>query len=179
LDADGTRDLVKHQSTGFLLPLPRIASSSASWATVCRSQDTPLFADLADGYAQLLARACSQHIERRHMGKTASTSGIVGYTWWDAMERCVDGYRESMRLSQEAKHEMASTGCPDEAVQITSSGTSPRIGRVSRVLSCRLAHKGAWTDPVHDESATWTRPKRGVLRKLAHDGETIWHLSEY
>jgi glycosyltransferase involved in cell wall biosynthesis len=90
LDAEGTRDLVQHGETGLLLPLPTSASStsnrSRSWPLICRDNTSPVFAQCAEEYAGLLARAVCGHDERRRMGDKGNTEGIRGYTWWDAME---------------------------------------------------------------------------------------------
>jgi hypothetical protein len=90
LDAEGTRDLVSHARTGLLLPLPHKAvtgeNPSRTWPTICRDHSTEIFAECAEGYASLLGQAVLDHEARRGMGTTASTEGIVGYTWWDAME---------------------------------------------------------------------------------------------
>jgi hypothetical protein len=90
LDAEGTRDLVSHARTGLLLPLPHKAvtgeNPSRTWPTICRDHSTEIFAECAEGYASLLGQAVLDHDARRGMGTTASTEGIVGYTWWDAME---------------------------------------------------------------------------------------------
>lgn len=90
LDAEGTRDLVKHEQTGFLLPLPTVIDSkrnpSRTWPMICKDHTTPLFLECAEEYAKLLARSTTKDDERRKMGATGSTEGIKGYTWWDAME---------------------------------------------------------------------------------------------
>jgi len=62
------------------------------------------------------------------MAQKGYTEGTEGFTWWDAMERCVDGYRESMRISR---------GAGSSAREEDGS----RIGRVNRVLSRGLAHR--------------------------------------
>jgi glycosyltransferase involved in cell wall biosynthesis len=80
LDAEGTRDLVSHNEMGLLLPQP-----PCDWSTACQ-RPSPHFRQLATEYATLLARVCTSHSEREAMGRKASTDGIKGYTWWDAME---------------------------------------------------------------------------------------------
>jgi hypothetical protein len=82
LDAEGTRDLVTDQKTGYLLPQP-----PCDWSTACQ-RSSPHFRQLATHYAQLLTKACGSHSDREEMGRRASTEGIKGYTWWDAMEVC-------------------------------------------------------------------------------------------
>lgn len=156
LDAEGTRDLVQDAQTGLLLRLPPNASS---WPTTLKNPSAPLFDQCALEYAKLLAQSVTDHSLRTSMGQTASTEGIKGFTWWDAMESCVDGYRESIRVT------MAKTSVPaidteerntmeegDEEVK----GEGGKISRVNRVVSRRLAHRDA---------------KRPDTR------ETIWHLS--
>ena len=82
LDAEGTRDLVTNEKTGYLLPQP-----PCDWSTACQ-RSSPHFRQLATHYAQLLTKACGSHGAREEMGRRASTEGIKGYTWWDAMEVC-------------------------------------------------------------------------------------------
>jgi glycosyltransferase involved in cell wall biosynthesis len=82
LDAEGTRDLVTNNKMGYLLPQP-----PCDWSTACQ-RSSPHFRQLAAQYAQLLTKACVSHGDREEMGRKASTEGIKGYTWWDAMEVC-------------------------------------------------------------------------------------------
>ncbi|KAJ9101245.1 hypothetical protein QFC21_003464 [Naganishia friedmannii] len=106
LDADGTRDLVKAKSTGLLLSLPGRSDSSTTkgwstmrdWHEVCKDSSSPIFLQCADGYARMIAKVMVDHELRRNMSATACTEGIEGYTWGDAMERCVDGYREALKI---------------------------------------------------------------------------------
>lgn len=67
------------------------------------------------------------------------------------MEKCVDGYRESMRISRKA-----ASGSAEGALE-GAEAEGKKIGRMNRVLSRSLAHRDA---------------KRPDTR------ETIWHLSE-
>jgi hypothetical protein len=202
LDAEGTRDLVSHARTGLLLPLPHKAvtgeNPSRTWPTICRDHSTEIFAECAEGYASLLGQAVLDHEARRGMGTTASTEGIVGYTWWDAMEvsrpmrtssslspadivfqRCVDGYRESIRQARQGKSISVVVQQPDEAPVAPVTSMSPgspgsRISRVNRALSRRLA-KGKW--PEHERNEEVVR--RGLLRRVKGDtSESVWHLSE-
>lgn len=80
LDAEGTRDLVTHAQTGLLLPQP-----PCDWSTACQRSSSH-FRSLAQEYAGLLSRSCTDHHEREAMSRSASTEGVKGYTWWDAME---------------------------------------------------------------------------------------------
>ncbi|GHJ89291.1 hypothetical protein NliqN6_5693 [Naganishia liquefaciens] len=107
LDADGTRDLVKPELTGLLLPLPdgngaqRLRGwpyTMRDWHEVCKDASSPLFLHGADGYARLIAKVMVDHELRKKMSRLACTEGVRGYTWWDAMERCVDGYREALQV---------------------------------------------------------------------------------
>jgi hypothetical protein len=82
LDAEGTRDLVTDTKTGYLLPQP-----PCDWSTACQ-RSSPHFRQLASHYGSLLTKACEKHGDREEMGLRASTDGIEGYTWWDAMEVC-------------------------------------------------------------------------------------------
>lgn len=151
LDAEGTRDLVKDGQTGLLLPQPGV-----KWPTVCRNTSHPLFNSCVEGYAGLLARAATKHDERAVMGERACTEGIRGFTWWDAMEACVDGYRESIRTARQDRREreLEGKGVPLKA--------GPRISRVNRALSSRLAHRGEW--------------EAGRARRSGDTSETLWHL---
>ncbi|ORY20791.1 hypothetical protein BCR39DRAFT_554814 [Naematelia encephala] len=161
LDAEGTRDLVQHQQTGFLLPLP---TTTSSWSIACQPSSSH-FKLASQGYAQLLARAVMNREERHMMGLKASTDGVRGFTWWDAMESCVDGYRESIRISREKRrvkvvcHSSTSTSQSNTDIESTfitpSSSSSPKISRVNRVVSRRLA-KRRW--------------------ELNDTCETLWHL---
>ena len=233
LDAEGTRDLVTHEQTGLLLPLPAELSVAVSggknthknaWPAVCRDQSNPLFISCAERYAALLSRATCNHAEREVMGARASTEGIEGYTWWDAMEvsrnicpphssirryadqqKCVDWYRESLRMAREKRKVSVVTHTPSSLLDEEDQGYTPasspvgqtiplpssppsRISRVNRVVSRRLAHKGAWaphgpTDDTrsHASESTDVRAGRrfGVRRAKVDTSETIWHLSEW
>ncbi len=91
LDADGTKDLVQDGLTGLLLRLPGAMCISESatlsaWPQLCRNSSTGGFADLANQYAELIARMVVDGELRTRMSRTASTEGIKGFTWWDAME---------------------------------------------------------------------------------------------
>ncbi|OXC81437.1 hypothetical protein J005_06492 [Cryptococcus neoformans] len=107
LDAEGTRDLVTHQSTGLLLSPPHAHSSDYSkkgptsilWPKACNTS-SPYFQTLAKEYAKLLAEVVLDHQKRKEMGQRGSTEGIADRTWWDAMEKCVDSYREAMRIAR-------------------------------------------------------------------------------
>lgn len=147
LDADGTRDLVTREKTGLLLDfphrqagsrlLPRITSSD--WPRICKFPNTNAYASLADDYARLIARVMKNDVLRVDMGRRACTEGIEGYTWWDAMERCVDGYRESMRMARANQEERLSKPLyPDRRRPVVSTFTQILIGesktdRIARV----------------------------------------------
>lgn len=93
LDAEGTRDLVTHQTTGLLLSPPhshspghsKEESTSIPWPKAC-STSSPHFQTLSKEYAELLAEVVLDHQKRKEMGQRGSTEGITGRTWWDAME---------------------------------------------------------------------------------------------
>nr|WVH01979.1 lycosyl transferases group 1 protein [Naematelia aurantialba] len=139
LDAEGTRDLVKMGETGLLLSLP---AAAPSWPTACRP-GSPYFELTARGYAGLLARAVLDHNGRREMSVKAATEGVKGFTWWDAMERCVDGYRESLRLAREKRKVDVVCHEVEEGSSSLQTPSSRRVSRVNRVVSRRLA-KGPW-----------------------------------
>ncbi|WVQ82465.1 hypothetical protein IAT38_004594 [Cryptococcus sp. DSM 104549] len=169
LDAEGTRDLVSHASTGLLLSLPSSNTNPApTWATVCQPE-SPYFPALAEGYAAHLARVVQDAELRKAMGKKGSTDGIEGYTWWDAMEKCVDGYRESMRTAR-AKRSLSivphspfteNAGIPIPPAS-TGASHARKVSTVNRVVSRRLAHKG-YASPAQglNESRSGWRRKRG------------------
>jgi len=154
LDAEGTRDLVTHSQTGLLLPYP---AGYTSWPSALKNTSSPTFKTSATAYAALLSQVTLDHALRESMGKKGSTEGIEGFTWWDAMERCVDGYRESMRISRKAAVKVGATASGGDAGASGGGVEGNKVGRVSRVLSRGLAHRDS---------------KRPDLR------ETIWHLSE-
>ena len=83
LDAEGTRDLVKHDQTGLLLRLP---PNSTNWPGALKDTQSSSFGVAARIYAELVAQIVQDHAKRVEMGQRASTEGIKGYTWWDAME---------------------------------------------------------------------------------------------
>ncbi|WWC66126.1 uncharacterized protein I206_100026 [Kwoniella pini CBS 10737] len=141
LDAEGTRDLVQHGKTGQLLSLPH-SNQELSWAQVCKP-DSPYFQEISKGYAKLVKNAMVDANLRREMSKCGSTEGIKGYTWWDAMESCVDGYRESMRISRSKRSIDVIPHSPDElSIEIINSPKSRRgLSLVNRVVSRRLAYK--------------------------------------
>lgn len=186
LDAEGTRDLVSHGSTGLLLPLPsgavdKTQNPSRTWPSICRDPTHHLFTVCVDKYAQLLARATTAHAERSAMGARASTEGIRGFTWWDAMERCVDGYREAIGRARESRQVHVRVG-GEEDTSFSSRDSSPRISRVNRALSSRLARRDVSRRPESSSamaSQLTTKPlprRRRLLRKSYDPAETLWHL---
>ncbi|WVW82623.1 hypothetical protein I302_104634 [Kwoniella bestiolae CBS 10118] len=148
LDAEGTRDLVSHNRTGLLLSLPSSTSlkekdKEITWPQACKS-DSVHFQDLSLRYAELISRLVMDGKHRKEMGRRGSTEGIKGYTWWDAMEACVDGYRESIRISRSKRSVQVVPHTPPEE-KSTTPFASPRQRRglslVNRVVSRRLAYK--------------------------------------
>ncbi|WVF70640.1 hypothetical protein IAT40_005433 [Kwoniella sp. CBS 6097] len=151
LDAEGTRDLVSHESTGLLLSLPTPAQNQLqqpepTWAEAC-NPSSKYFDGLARQYAELLMKSVRDTRLRKEMGTRASTEGIKGYTWWDAMEACVDGYRESMRLARSNRSLQVVPHSPSEDlseknITITPPAKARRgLSLVNRVVSRRLAYK--------------------------------------
>ncbi|OCF32827.1 hypothetical protein I316_05463 [Kwoniella heveanensis BCC8398] len=155
LDAEGTRDLVSHEATGLLLSHPasdldrhgnRKEQPGLHWPDAC-NPSSKYFDGLARQYADLLMRLCQDVQLRRTMGKRASTEGIKGYTWWDAMEACVDGYRESMRMARSKRslqvipHSL-SEEIADQNIPIIPAAKARRgLSLVNRVVSRRLAYR--------------------------------------
>lgn len=134
LDAEGTRDLVAHGHTGLLLPLPLEPGEAGDskgkqdlkggWAAACKNLDGN--SRLVQTYASLLASVLRDTEMRARMGHNASTDGIRGFTWWDAMEACVDSYRESMRAARRQRTlDIAVTSPPPAGSATPSSPYSP------------------------------------------------------
>ncbi|WWC86532.1 uncharacterized protein L201_001409 [Kwoniella dendrophila CBS 6074] len=151
LDAEGTRDLVTHDKTGLLLSLPastcsdQFPTTGLTWAQVCKP-DSPFFECLSSRYAELISKVVIDVKLRKQMSRRGSTEGIKGYTWWDAMEACVDGYRESIRISRTKRSIQVIPHSPsslDEEQAILTPAPKQRRGLrlVSRVVSRRLAYK--------------------------------------
>lgn len=89
-----------------------------------------------------------------------------------------------MRISRKNKKVQIVTHSPEPSEEAEdvfaplTTPSSPRISRMNRVVSRRLAHRGTWSQSDGDVS----RPmkKLGLLRRAKSDtSETIWHLSEY
>ncbi|KAK6905999.1 hypothetical protein I204_08513 [Kwoniella mangroviensis CBS 8886] len=140
LDAEGTRDLVTHDQTGLLLSLP---TKETTWPHACKS-DSPYFQELSSSYAEMISTLVMDGKRRREIGRRGSTEGIKGYTWWDAMEACVDGYRESMRISRSRRNlQVIPHSPPEEIATIPCPVPKSRRGLslVNRVVSRRLAYK--------------------------------------
>jgi hypothetical protein len=104
------------------------------------------------------------------MSVRASTDGIEGFTWWDAMENCVDGYREAIGRARLAR-QVSVVVPPGDAAESTTAqanSTSRKISRVNRALSSRLAKRN-----IPDSA---TQPRRRRVRKSYDPAETLWHL---
>ncbi len=94
LDADGTRDLVTHGSTGLLLSPPKPKGrilptvSVSEWPRLLTDRKSERFEACAMGYAELIVRATKKGSdeEREGWGRRAATEGVQGRTWYDAME---------------------------------------------------------------------------------------------
>ncbi|TYJ55006.1 hypothetical protein B9479_004317 [Cryptococcus floricola] len=174
LDAEGTRDLVQHSSTGFLLPLNPCPSAPTAqpltWPTAS-NPSSPHFNHLAEEYAKLLLEAATDHGKRREMGRVGSTSGIEGRTWWDAMESCVDGYREAMRIARQRRsiNIVTSPPPPDELEALVPPASPKHPQRVSAVVNRVVSRRLAYKDPVRQGLE---RKGRWVLRK--REGESLW-----
>ncbi|WVQ76957.1 hypothetical protein IAR50_006636 [Cryptococcus sp. DSM 104548] len=178
LDAEGTRDLVQHSSTGFLLPLTPSPSASVThpltWPTACHLS-SPHFDHLAMEYAKLLAGVTIDHGKRREMGRIASTKGIEGRTWWDAMESCVDGYRESIRIARQRRSlniitpPLDSDGSAGALMPPVSSNHPKKVSAVvNRVVSRRLAYEDQEQQLLERGKGRW------AVRKNGGGGEVGW-----
>lgn len=178
LDAEGTRDLVSDSESGLLLRLPAPNASNPgaapyTWPTVCRSHTSPVFLQCADTYASLLARVATDHALRRSLGDTAARGASVGRSWWDAMEMCVDGYREAIRLARARRQSpalSAQTDTPARSPSQLSPGSKRFSSTVNRVVSRRLAHRGRW--------ASEGKPDESGAHRAECEVESLWHLSE-
>jgi len=105
------------------------------------------------------------------MAARACTDGIRGFTWWDAMERCVDGYREAVGRARLARRQRAAeeeSGCVSDSgstspAPSSSPGSSPRrVSHINRALSSRLTPRRA--------------RKFKTVRRSYDPAETLWHL---
>lgn len=120
LDAEGTKDLVIHGRTGYLLRKPA-SHSSLSWSQILSSRDSALFQECTAEYAKLLRDIVCDRKSQSAMRKRARTEGVAGRTWFDAMEAMVDCYREGIDLAEEKsgskrtptrRRRMTLEGCP-------------------------------------------------------------------
>ncbi|EJU04876.1 UDP-Glycosyltransferase/glycogen phosphorylase [Dacryopinax primogenitus] len=108
LDAEGTRDLVVHERTGLLLPMPTQSPSLVSgepqpapeWRTLLTPPTSVAFTQSVTTYASLLKQLVTSPRKREEMARRASTEGVRGRTWPDAMEAMVQCYREAIRVSR-------------------------------------------------------------------------------
>ncbi|WWC58886.1 uncharacterized protein I303_101431 [Kwoniella dejecticola CBS 10117] len=162
LDAEGTRDLVQHDKTGQLLPLPQ-TKTEVTWAQVCKP-DSTYFEGISIEYAQLICNLVVNPKLRKEMSRRGSTEGISGYTWWDAMEACVEGYRESMRISRSKRSVEVVPHSPDDNPVPAEIIKSPKPRRglslVNRVVSRRLAYKEPPAiSQTHGVRRRWIRRK--------------------
>lgn len=139
LDAEGTRDLVAHGHTGLLLPLPLPRDGpgfggggkggdgggdlKGGWAAACKSPGPG--SALVQTYASLLASVLRDAAMRGRMSANAASDGIRGFTWWDAMEACVDSYRESMRAARRARTVDIHVSSPSPSPLPSSSPAAP------------------------------------------------------
>ncbi|EIW72346.1 hypothetical protein TREMEDRAFT_26471 [Tremella mesenterica DSM 1558] len=169
LDADGTRDLVNVGATGLLYRLP----GGNSWSRISRQSESVEFQEAACGFASLLAKVICDSKMRREMSARASTEGVRGFTWRAAMERCVDGYRESMRIARQRRAIMEGRPTSDANVE-GQRVSSPTASRIRRVLSAPLSHGASWSlQQGSMPSGLDIRPK-----PVTHVVESVWHLSE-
>jgi hypothetical protein len=105
LDAAGTRDLVSHNRTGLLLPKPK-GKEHLEWCYIlspAARRSSPLFAQCAQAYADLLSTFILDRKLQASMRKRAVDEGTVGRTWNDAMESLVDQYREAIAKAEQAR----------------------------------------------------------------------------
>jgi hypothetical protein len=79
-------------------------------------------------------------------------------------QKCVDGYRESIRTTLQRQGHITEQG-DSTPIPSASSQQSPKISRVNRVVSRGLAHRDA-------------RARSNSAASKFDTSETVWHLSE-
>lgn len=168
LDAEGTRDLVAHGHTGLLLPLPQEMVEEkdlkGGWAAACKNLDGD--ARLVQTYASLLASVLRDGDMRRRMSSNAATDGIRGFTWWDAMEACVDSYRESMRAARRQRTVDITVSSPPPV----SSPYSPYSPSASPYLASAAPSS---TTPAADPAFSPTLSPNMPPRQRRHEAKRI------
>jgi hypothetical protein len=116
-------------------------------------------------------------------------------------QHCVDGYRESLRISREkrqisiitevqsqaqsqnpitpsmyhqspSRSQLSPESGPTPISFPSSHTTAPRLSKFSRAISSRLAHRGVWSEESQAERLSRSERAKVELR----DG--VWHLSE-
>ena len=97
LDAEGTRDLVKHERTGFLLSAP---TSSTPWNAVFRHEKSLAYNEALLQYTRMLKSLVINPVALTEMKRRVREEGTQGRTWFDAMEGMVDHYREAIRIAE-------------------------------------------------------------------------------
>ncbi|KAF8336344.1 uncharacterized protein EI90DRAFT_2911711, partial [Cantharellus anzutake] len=116
LDAEGTRDLVSHERTGYLLPLPSTVTPSPSWNMVFKDEKSLLYTEALLNYTDFLKSLVMDPKGLAGMRRTVGEEGTQGRTWFDAMEGMVDHYREAIQVAErrrarnDTRHEEAPRG---------------------------------------------------------------------
>lgn len=175
LDAEGTRDLVAHGHTGLLLPLPMGLGEAkgkedlkGGWASACKNLTTD--SRLVQTYASLLASVLRDGEMRRRMSCNAATDGIRGFTWWDAMEACVDSYRESIRAARHQRTVDITVSSPPPV----SSPYSPYSPfSASPYLNSSASQAPTSTTPAADPAFSPTLSPNMPPRQRRHEAKRI------
>src|SRR5258707_14279449 len=100
LDAEGTRDLVIHECTGFLLSPP---TSSGPWNAVFRDEKSLIYNEAVLQYTKMLKSLVISPVALAGMKNRVLEEGTQGRTWHDAMEGMGDHYREAIQISESRK----------------------------------------------------------------------------
>lgn len=137
LDAEGTRDLVVDEHTGFLLP----KQDNLDWDAMFSDTSSPQFQDAASKYSGLLGKLVLDRRLQTLVRRRVLEEGSEGRTWFDAMEAMVDCYHEGIALARDREN----VAKPAEPSQQTTSedlrtslirGLLALIGIVSTTLTC-------------------------------------------
>jgi glycosyltransferase involved in cell wall biosynthesis len=142
LDAEGTRDLVVHERTGLLLPMPKPAKNLISdepqaapdWRTLLTSPTSVAFTESTTVYASLLKQLITDPRKRADMSRRAVTEGTKGRTWHDAMEAMVSCYREAIQVSRAQRPPKETSYVPPPDVHESLRKRNPRSRELGVLL---------------------------------------------
>ncbi|GAA5866326.1 hypothetical protein JCM8547_000740 [Rhodosporidiobolus lusitaniae] len=172
LKAEGVSDLVEHRKTGLLLDLndllpansfansspPPYTSSSPSTLTIPTdphalfARNSPTFPLAVSRYRSLLVEALTNHSLRREMGQAAHDAAIKR-SWFAAMEKLVDGFRELAAKKDEKEREK-------EKLKLSRAST------IELDVVCDAPPLSKEGENDEGESTGTTTPKRRRLLRL-------------